>query len=448
MSLWEERKEQHRRLSAAAAEKYDEIYESANFATGSYMQFEIDKIRELVGQASSNDLAVDLGCGTGRTTFELAKTFRQVYACDLSPEMIEVATAKKHQKMTGNVSFEVRDVEQLQVPLRDSTVSFINTGFGMGSFIQDLGSLFREIRRLLEPGGLAVFSFYSSEALVNSLDLEWKPALAARLAADKNSLKVDFEGTVYEIAARAYTLGEIRRQLDGNFKVVDITTFPTLSALFPQSLFSDKRARNLCSLVDKLLSTNSELAAGPYIVAAGRKAGRPKRFEPSRGYARVLELLSFYKIKVDPKIHKPVRTMQDVQLVLGVPPEEMVKSVLVAADSSDVPTPTSLNARLYLCCVPANMKLDMGKVGRYLKLPRSRIRMATQIEVEELTGFSVGSIPPFGMPDSVPIIVDSKILNMQSVWCGTGKPTESLRLRVNQLKRLSACAEADLTKPK
>ena len=77
-AIWQQGKEAHRTLSEAVAERYDQMYESANFATGSYMQFEVDTIQRLVPQAPSHAVAADLGCGTGRDTFLLAKHFGQV----------------------------------------------------------------------------------------------------------------------------------------------------------------------------------------------------------------------------------------------------------------------------------------------------------------------------------------------------------------------------------
>jgi len=64
------------------------------------------------------------------------------------------------------------DIEKAPLPLGNDAVSFVNTGFGMGSFVQSPETLFREVRRVLQPGGIAIFSFYNSEALVNFLDLE------------------------------------------------------------------------------------------------------------------------------------------------------------------------------------------------------------------------------------------------------------------------------------
>src|SRR5579871_5418819 len=178
---WDANKAEHLALSAVAAEAYDEIYEKANFATGSYMRYEIEVIDRFVKESPSHTFAADLGCGTGRDSRILSHHFSQVYACDFSPDMIRVAERQKLARRMGNVRFEVRDIEDGPLPLADGSVAFLNTGFGMASFVKNIDSLFREVRRVLQPKGIAIFSFYNSDALVNRLKLDWKPALAARV---------------------------------------------------------------------------------------------------------------------------------------------------------------------------------------------------------------------------------------------------------------------------
>lgn len=53
MTDWKKGKDAHIALSAAAAEVYDELYEAANFATGSYMRYELETIGRYIGQAPS-----------------------------------------------------------------------------------------------------------------------------------------------------------------------------------------------------------------------------------------------------------------------------------------------------------------------------------------------------------------------------------------------------------
>jgi prolyl-tRNA editing enzyme YbaK/EbsC (Cys-tRNA(Pro) deacylase)/ubiquinone/menaquinone biosynthesis C-methylase UbiE len=449
MSKWEERKLEHLALSDAAAEHYDALYENANFATGSYMRYELETIEKVVPQAPSKNLAIDLGCGTGRDSFVLARHFNQVYGYDFSQEMIKVAERNKLNRGVGNVGFEVLDIEDNPLPLRNGSVSFVNTAFGMGSFVKNPETLFREVRRVLQPRGIAVFSFYNVDALVNHLNLEWRPALAARVVEGEDALQVDFEGRLYTIAARPYTIKEIAKKLEGNFRqpLNEITTFPTLSALFPQTLFLNNKARELCTKVDQLLATNLDIAAGPYIVVVCQRGGAITKARRLFGYEKVLELLRIHEITEDIREHKPVRNMNEVKEILDASPSQMVKSILIAVDSDKETIQGVLNAQLFLIGIPADRKLDVGKVAAVIQRRRELIRFADQKEVEELTGFRVGSIPPFGLPRNIPVILDTLLANQKTIWCGTGKATESLRLNLDDLKHLSAYTVADVSKP-
>lgn len=444
--LWSQRKQDHLALSAAAAEAYDELYEQANFATGSYMRYELEVIDRFIRDAPSTTFAADLGCGTGRDSYVLSKHFSQVYACDFSKDMIRVSERNKLLKRMGNVRFEVLDIEDGPLPLADSSVAFLNTGFGMASFVKNIDYLFREVRRVLQPSGIALFSFYNAGALVNGLNLEWKPALAARVVEGEELLEVQFDKT-YRIPAKAYQLRTIKNKAAGNFVLLEATTFPTLSALFPNTLFTNEAARELCRNVDQLLARNEDLAAGPYIVLVCKRGGSPSKTKPLLGYQRVLELIDVHNIPKHFRAHKPVITMNDVKEVLDAPISEMVKSVLIAVDDAERKSPEQFASCLYLLGVPADRKISMGKTAKLLGRARTKLRLATQIEIETLTGFEVGSIPPFAMPSSIPVVLDARFLELGAVWCGTGKSTESLRLSIDSLKRLSNCSFADLSKP-
>lgn len=451
---WNQKKEEHLKLSAAAAEKYDELYEKTNFATGSYMRYELETVKHFLNHAPSKNIALDLGCGTGRDSFYLSKQFQQVYGYDFSPEMIFYAEKNKLHKRVGNASFQVLDIEERELPWKSNSIPFINTAFGMGSFVQNVERLFREVKRVLEPGGIAVFSFYNSEALVNKLDLQWRPALAARVVEGENCLEVDFDGNQYKIAARAYTVREIKKKIMVSFgqsNLIEITTFPTLSALFPQELFANETTTELCTKVDNLLANNLEIAAGPYIVAVCRKSGKLKKQDTAKGYSSVLSLLKTHHIDTAMRIkeHGPVKTMDDVKKVLNAEPRAMVKSILVQIKNNlKEDDYNNLNKSLFLIGVTEDRKLDFSKLATILEISRKKLEMANQIQVEEITGFQVGSIPPFGLPKNIPVILDLKIKEQDEIWCGTGKSTESIRLTLEELKILSTPTFNDVSKPK
>lgn len=51
---------------------------------------------------------------------------------------------------------------------------------------------------------------------------------------------------------------------------------------------------------------------------------------------------------------------------------------------------------------------------------RSRVRMATEEEVLEVTGFRVGTVSPFGMKNPVRVLIDESVLKEEEVSLGSG----------------------------
>jgi len=267
MEKWAELKETHKSLSAAAASSYDEIYENSNHATGIYMRYEEDLIHKSINHIPSKKIAAVLGSGTGRESFALAKHFDKVFGLDFAPEMTEQAQINQKKRNVTNTFFMTLDVEHDPLPFLDHSVDFINSAFGMGSFVLNPTYFFLEIKRVLKPGGRIIFSFYNSQAFINQLELGWAPAISSRLNHKEEALEVQFGGEVFMIPVVAYSVIEIKAELEKFFTINSITTFPSITSIFPQELFQNERMRKLCLEADLLLAENLELAGGPFIVA-------------------------------------------------------------------------------------------------------------------------------------------------------------------------------------
>jgi SAM-dependent methyltransferase len=267
MQKWAELKQSHRDLSAAAASTYDELYENSNHATGIYMRYEEDLIINTTGSLPECKTAVVLGSGTGRESFALASRFEKVFGLDFSPEMTQQALLNQKKKGATNVHFMTLDVEHDPLPFADHSVDFINSSFGMGSFVLNPANFFQEIKRVLKPGGKVIFSFYNSQAFVNQLELGWAPAISSRLNHQEEALEVQFNDKTFLIPVVAYSVPEIREELGRFFTIYSLSTFPSISSIFPQQFFNNDRIRQLCLEADLLLAQNLDLAGGPFIVA-------------------------------------------------------------------------------------------------------------------------------------------------------------------------------------
>jgi SAM-dependent methyltransferase len=104
----------------------------------------MDRLGPLAGKA-----VLDVGCGTGGTTLELARRgARPVVGVDLSERMLAVA----HERAFDGVSFEAADVTKL-----DGRFDAIFSRFGV-MFFDDPVAAFTHLRGLTVPGGRLGFA--------------------------------------------------------------------------------------------------------------------------------------------------------------------------------------------------------------------------------------------------------------------------------------------------
>jgi len=431
---WLNGKERHKELSDAAAPIYESKYASSNFSTGLYMNYEIGFLRKAIKKAPDNEIALDLGCGTGRVSFLLSRHFEQVRGYDFSEKMIVEAEKMKLAHTYGGIAFGVRDIEEELLQEPAGSVSFISASFGMGSFVYDIHSFLREMRRLLKPKGIIVISFYNANSLIVKLKgvLEWNPSLAAKYDNKTKRLEVSFQNLNKSISARAYSYKEIKKVLEGNFSVEEIVTYPTLSSLFPNDIFKNEDAQALCKTVDMTLAQNEEIAGGPYILAACKKGGELGEVSEPTGYERILYLSRLHRIRFREKEHMPIYTLEELESALNASRDNIAKSVLFVHEREK-------QRKFYAVVLTADRKVHRGKLARALHFDAKDIRMATQQEVEELIGFQIGNLPPFGFPKFVAIILDISLKGHDEIWCGLGKKTEHVKIKLGDLKTLTSC---------
>ncbi len=107
-------------------------------------------VSDLIVKYSKGHIVLDLGCGTGKYSFEIAKHAKKVFALDSSERMLDYAK-KKYPEM----KFIYADATN--TPLEDNSIDVVFS-FGLLEYVKNKEKLIKEISRLLKHGGTAIVS--------------------------------------------------------------------------------------------------------------------------------------------------------------------------------------------------------------------------------------------------------------------------------------------------
>ena len=111
------------------------------------------------------------------------------------------------------------------------------------------------------------------------------------------------------------------------------------------------------------------------------------------------------------------KTAQDAANTHNVPVSNIVKSLLV-----------KVNDKYEIYLVPGDKRLDLERIGG---------RMATADEVKDITGYSIGGVPPFGHKDKIVTHIEEGFDSSKTLLAAGGKPNVIFRISLEELTSLT-----------
>jgi prolyl-tRNA editing enzyme YbaK/EbsC (Cys-tRNA(Pro) deacylase) len=122
-------------------------------------------------------------------------------------------------------------------------------------------------------------------------------------------------------------------------------------------------------------------------------------------------------------------TAEEAARAVGAELGQIVKSlVFVLPDDDAEPEPV-------LCLVSGPNRVDLGRLAAVLG--RSDVRRANAREANDLTGFVIGGIPPFGHVRRVRVVMDPDLGRFEVVWAAAGLPTAVFPVAPGVLRMLA-----------
>ncbi|WP_137930678.1 aminoacyl-tRNA deacylase [Mesorhizobium comanense] len=134
--------------------------------------------------------------------------------------------------------------------------------------------------------------------------------------------------------------------------------------------------------------------------------------------------------------HRPLISFEDAKEILSLDPRNMVKTLVFrCADDS-----------LALVALRAADRADYKKIASAIGERRAEMRMADADLVRDRLDMEVGGIVPLPI-NGARVFMDSNVLELEEVVCGTGRNTATLVIARSELVRIAGAISGDLSKP-
>jgi len=119
----------------------------------------------------------------------------------------------------------------------------------------------------------------------------------------------------------------------------------------------------------------------------------------------------------------PVTSLEQAAQERGQQPAQIVRSILFRLGQ----------AAYAMVLVAGPGQIDWRALRRFVG--QSRLTMASEAEVLQITGYPIGAVAPFGVPHPLRVLVDASVLAQSEVSIGSGVRGTTVILLVDDLLR-------------
>ena len=127
-----------------------------------------------------------------------------------------------------------------------------------------------------------------------------------------------------------------------------------------------------------------------------------------------------------------MRSAAQAANVSGIPLDRIVKTLIFKIDGEFV-----------IFMLQGSRTVDRRRIRALLG--KENIALASHEEVLAITGYEVGAVPPIGLREKIPCIVDEPVSKFDTVWAGGGTKTRLVHLKVRDILQYHHPRVADIS---
>ncbi len=120
---------------------------------------------------------------------------------------------------------------------------------------------------------------------------------------------------------------------------------------------------------------------------------------------------------------KPVTSFEQAAADRNQRPEQIVRSILFQVRPGE----------FVMALIAGRGQVDWRKLRQLVK--RSRVRMATEEEVLEVTGYRIGTVSPFGVRNQPRVLLDASVLREEEISIGSGVRNAAIIMKSEDVRK-------------
>lgn len=126
-------------------------------------------------------------------------------------------------------------------------------------------------------------------------------------------------------------------------------------------------------------------------------------------------------------------TVTDAARAVGTSPDRIIKSLVFMVDGKPV-----------LAIASGINRIDRRPIATHFGVGRKRVKLANEAQVLDVTGYAIGTVPPFGQRQRLMTLIDPRIFEHEEVYAGGGAIDTLVRVSPTEIQRVTGAIKIDL----